>query len=441
MSTQKSGRTGKACYKFETTWATAVTPDRAMRLLSEGVKLEINKGADDSLIAEILSTQRTKLAELCQGPIDLKTHPEELGPIAYWALGTQSAASDPADAIIIVSYTGSENYARVTKSGTDMTFETSSDGSSWSVDTNVGVAGVIDLTAAAYDTASELATYLDGLSDYHSDYIGYDDADTSNIADFTATETRSNAQFRQALILNCVVASTTAKLHTITPLDATGTLPSCTVMFDRNLGTDESVRYVGTKIASFTMAVSAADFASTSLTVTAKDEDTGQTYPAITIPDDKAYVAAKICMWINGVKMGTVKDFSLALNSNLTADNVLCSYNIIEQIRQNAELTISGNMNLDTTSGTGNWQFRPEYINDREVEIIIGMESTEYADSTNNVLFSSVIRLNKVDLDDFNTNLAGPGVMTVPFSGLVVNSDDYDHIVWQIVDDNTTTYA
>lgn len=443
MSTNHKGRDGKAALKFETTWGTGVTADRPIRLMSESIKPEYTKVTDEALISEVFTTQRVKVAENYGGSVELAAHPEESGPLMYWTLGAQSAVAGATQAYVMITYTGSENYWRLTKSGNDITSETSSDGSSWSADSNFGTAGVIDISAVG-TTATALATEIDGYSDYISTYKGYSGAVSTLIADFAATNGKEAGDFQRMFALRYVDAtSTTTKNHTITSAAATVSLPSTSLVVDRTKTGNESYRYTGTKVASANIAVSAADMMKYSLTVTCKDEDTGQTYPALTIPTNRPNVAPKICVWINGIKQDECKDFTIGINSNLTQDNVLCSYTIIEQIRQAGEITFSGTFNLDDTATTGNaWIRGDAYKADKPVEVVIYIEAPDYADETNNIYFSTLIRMNKVDLDDAAEALEGPGIITVPISGVVVdNSNGYSHIEMDITDDETTTYA
>jgi hypothetical protein len=261
--------------------------------------------------------------------------------------------------------------------------------------------------------------------------------------DFAATNGKEAGDFSQLIVMRSKDSgSTTAKLHALTPATASTKLPSASVSIDRTIGTDQVYGYTGTKVASATFSVSAADLASVSLNVTAKDEETGKTDLALTTPTEKAVAGAKMCIWINGIHQDEVKDFNLGINSNITQDNVLCSYNIIEQIRQSGEITFSATMNMDTTTTTGNYQFRAaNFIADKPVEIVIYWEGVDYADDANSIPFSGLVRINKLDLDDFAENLAGPDIITIPLSGIAVNSTAFEHIEIEVTDDETTTYA
>jgi hypothetical protein len=443
MSNLHTGRLGKCGMKYESTWSTFVTADRVLRILSESIKPEVGKANDDALIGENFTTDRVKVSENYSGGVEMKAHPEELGPLFYWTLGNQAAVTDPVDAYAFITYTGSENYWRLTKSAGNLTSETSSDGSSWSADNNFGTTGVLDLTNASYDTVAEMVTEIDGYSDYIASYKGKAAADSSSMDDFAATNGKEAGDFAQMIIMRSKDAtSTTAKLHAITPANASTKLPSASLSIDRTVGTNQVYGYTGTKVASATFNVSANDLAAVSLTVSAKDEETGKTDLAITTPTNKAIPGATICMWINGIHQDEVKDFNLGINSNITQDNVLCSYNIIEQIRQSGEITFSATMNMDTTTTTGNYQFRAaNFIADKPVEIVIYIQGTNNADTVNSIPFSGLIRINRLDLDDFAENLSGPDIITIPLSGVAINSTAYEHIEIEVTDDETTTYS
>ena len=76
---------------------------------------------------------------------------------------------DTAPMIVIRAKPGApEAYYSLTVATTNITFKKGADAGSAAVDANVGAAGVIDLTAAAYNTYGELSNYLNSLDDYEA---------------------------------------------------------------------------------------------------------------------------------------------------------------------------------------------------------------------------------------------------------------------------------
>lgn len=84
-----------------------------------------------------------------------------------------------------VKYTGAEDSCLLLADATaqTLTSKIGADGAE-SEDPNFGVAGVLDLTAAANDTLLELKDVIDGYGDYSAEiFYGDDDIDTGNILD------------------------------------------------------------------------------------------------------------------------------------------------------------------------------------------------------------------------------------------------------------------
>lgn len=182
----RTGRNGYMHAKKETTWGTYVTPDLVIRFSTESLNRQVKHVEDAAQVGEIYPTEMIKTSDGVAGSIEMAMHGDTCGPLLHGTLGSDTI-STPWNAIIIVHYNGTSDYARLTKSGTTLTAEISSDDSSWSGDSNFGSSGDIDLSAGSYDTMTELQAAIDGYTGYSATLFGDGTADTSTIADFTAT--------------------------------------------------------------------------------------------------------------------------------------------------------------------------------------------------------------------------------------------------------------
>ena len=436
--TGNTGRLGNVTLKKESTYGTYIAGDTQLRITDESLLRAIEHGEDAQLIGELYTSDMIKIADGAKGGINSSVHPDTIGIIMQGILGEEAIVSDPAEAYVIVNYVGSVAYARLTKSGTDLTAETSTDGSSWSVDAGFGTAGVIDLTDGATDTATELSAVIDGYTDYSSSVVGTGTSASSNIPDFSATNMKQAEERVSSIILAYKVSgSTTAKTHSLTPADSTACLPSYSFTVNRTLGTDKSVGIVGAKFSSIGITAGVKDIVKYSLNVVAQAEEGDKTDISLTIPTYEAFISPKITAWMNETKLTTLKDLSITINTNVDENNVIGSYEIEEPIRQNSTIETSFTANLNTV----NYALRSNYTGDIPVEMLFYFENTNDADTVNNIPFSMLIRIPAVKLTDFNTTLSTPDRMQITGAGTAVKPLALaDHIEVYIVDNLTSTY-
>ena len=441
----RAGRLGNVTYKKETTFDTYVAGDGYLRVSSESLNRTVEHTEDPALISEIYTTDMIKVGDGIAGGMEAVMHGDEMGELIWGVLGGQSSAVQPAKSWLLVGYNGTANYIRLTKSGTSLTAETSSNGSTWVGDTNFSTAaGVLDLSAAANDTLTELQTVIAGKTGYDSVLFGSGTPASSDIADFTATAIRSNDVKVGAYAMKLENTSTVAKMHTVYPAAATGSLPSFSFTINRALGTNESIAATGCKFSSIVLNSAAKDLCKYSLTIDGVHELTSQTDVSVTVPTIEGYLAANMKIVIEEpdgtlTEMNEVKDYSLTINSNLDDNRVIGSYYKKEQERQGATMELSFTANNTTTQ----YPIRDNYVDDTPVSMYLYWTSNDYADSTNSIPYSIMIRIPDVKLTDFNSPLSTPDRLTITGAGRVVkpaNTVYTKHIYAYIVDADTSSY-
>jgi hypothetical protein len=440
-----TGRLGNVTYKKETTWGTYVAGDGYLRVTTESLNRTVEHTEDPSLVGEIYTTDMIKIGDGIGGTMEGVIHGDEIGEIIWGVLGGQSTAISPAIAWLLVGYNGTENYARLTKSGTNLTAETrTSSTASWTADTNFSTAaGVLDLTNASYDTLTELQAYIDARTGYDAVLMG-DSTGSSLIADFTATEIRSNDIRVGSMLMKSENSSTVAKMHTLTPASATETLPSFSFTINRDLGTNKSIGAVGCKFSSIALTNAAKDLCKFSLTVDGKSEDEDKNDVAVTVPTVEGYLAANMKIVMEEAdgsltELDEVKDYSITINANVDDNRVVGSFFKKEQVRQNSTIEYSFTANNTTTQ----YALRSNYTADTPVGLYVYWKSNDNADTANSIPYSMLIRIPDSKLTDFNSPLSTPDRLTISGAGTAIkpqNTTYTDHITVYIVDGDTSSY-
>lgn len=431
-----TGRLAKACIKKEVTYGTYVEGDIPLRIISSSVQPNTDYEEDPALIGEVHTTDEIPVGKNVSGGIEILAHPEELGVLTSWALGGESAVANPAQGYLFIWYTGSELYADIVVSSNVLTASVGDDAGTKTADTNFNTTGSIDLTTASFDTLAEVATAIDGYTGWNASYQGLSTADTSQIADLAAYKLVEGGLKVRGAVLECTVTSTVAKKHFVYPAAATSNLPSYSYMEDKTLGAGTAIAYTGMKVNSFGITIDAKSLVKLSLDLKGRAEETGKTYPTLTIPTNTAYKVSNVAIYLDETELTVAKNFSITNNGNLDDSPIIGSLYSDESIRQMNTLEISGSINLNTTT----WAERSKYTNGTKCEILIYFETEVYADTSNTVVYATLIRLNKVILKDFNTLLSGPDRLVINVSGKAVNSADHETVEFTIVDQDTSTY-
>lgn len=446
MSCGRTGRLGNIAFKKEAVWGTYLTPDIYLRALSESMNRAVEHATDDSLVKEIYTTDMIKVADGAGGSIEGNMHGDTLGPLLHGVMGAEATPADPFNAALTASYKGSVAYARITKATTNITFETSPDGSVWTPDAGIGVAGVIDISLPANDTFAELVAAINLSSDWNATLIsGAGTEASSNIADFSATNTKSaGSQDGSIIMKGAITASTVSKEHILTPADAGTCLPSFSFLVNRVLGTDKSVAFTGTKFSSIALSNAAKDLGKISITADSKAEVVDQPDVNLTLPTVQAMKTSNmkiITVGSNGSQLEwtEVKDYSITINTNIDENRVIGSLTKLEQIRQSSTMEISFTAN----NNQAQYDERSAYINDTPIETILYWQSNTQADSTNSIPYSLMIRIPAIKYTDFNSPLSTGDRLTITGAGTVVKPQSATiskHIEISVVDTELTAY-
>jgi hypothetical protein len=308
-----------------------------------------------------------------------------------------------------------------------------------SADTNFNTTGSIDLTNASFDTATELATAIDGYTGWEAEYVGLSSADTGNIADFSETALKDGGVNYGAEFLFCSPSSTDSKRHHIEPAAATSSLPSYTMDIDRTVGASADFRIAGYKLSSFELGVEAKGIVTFNFSGVGKLEDATIDFPSLTLEDDDPFIATNYRIWINRIECTDVKNLSVSYNQNLDLGEVVGSEYIAEPMRQGGEITISGTANL-TTGAAGTSQHRALFTGDTVAEIIIYCKHSDYSDTANEVYNHFLIRIPNLKFTEYNFPITGEDRITINIAGKAQASGKYEHMEIDVVDKNTSTY-
>lgn len=440
-----TGRLGNVAYKKETTWGVYTAADEYFRVSTESFNRGVEHTEDPSLISEIYTTDMIKISDGISGSMEGVMHGNEIGEVVWGVLGGQSSAVEPAEAWVLVGYNGTANYARLTLAGTNLTAETRSTSTeAWTGDSNFSTAaGVLDISAAAYDTLTELQAYITARTGYDSVLFG-DSTGSSKLAAFSATSIRTNDIRDGSYAMKAENASTVAKMHTLTPAPSTGTLPSFSFTINRDLGTNKSIAATGCKFSSINLTNAAKDLCKFSLTVDGKEELTDQTDVSITVPTVEGFLSANMKIVMEEAdgsltELDEVKDYSLTINSNVDDNRVIGSFTKKEQVRQNSTIEYSFTANNTTTQ----YALRSNYTADTPVGVFLYWKSNDNADTANGIPYSIMIRIPDSKLTDYNSPLSTPDRLTISAAGTVIkpqNIVNTSHITVYIVDGDTSSY-
>lgn len=439
----RTGRLGNMAFAKESSWGNFATATKALRISTESLKRTVEHAEDPSLVSEIYTTDMIKIGDGMSGGIEGVLHGDDIGFMIHGILGTQSSLANPIKAWLLVTYGGSLTYVRLTKTAAVLTAEKSTNGSSWSADTNFSSTGSITLSDASYDTLTELQTYIAARTGYDAVIFG-DSCDSTTLADFTATTLISADTKVGGCLMKVQPTSTVAKLHTVIPAGATVNLPSFSFLINRVLGSSESLACVGAKISTIALSNTAKDLCKYSLTIDGKQELQDKTDSVIATPTVEGYLTAnmKICVEDNVgalTVLDEVKDFSLTINSNIDDNRTIGSYYKQEQERQNSTIEFSFTANNTTTQ----YALRTKYESDLPISLYVYFKGNDYADATNLVPYNILFRLPECKLTDYNSPLSTPDRLTITGAGKVIkpqNSTYTEHIYAYITDANTSSY-
>lgn len=439
--TRPIGKTSRiAMFKKETTEGVFVAPDQSQHFVSEGIKYTPQSIEDPSNIGKVFTSDMIKSGYNVEGAVEMKAHPYYMGDSAFFALGKSDTPVNPVQGYLLIWYTGTAKYARIRKTSTNMIAETSADGTTWTADTNFGTAGTM---AMGTDKLSETQVKISAFTGYKCKYLGYADAPVANLADFTDVVMK-NADIKVgACIQPYLVTSTIAKLHKIYADDsALSDIPSFSTAIDRNLGTAKDIGLAGCKISSYAVKVDPKNLVSLSLTIKAKSQDNAYTFAGADVPISHALTTNMAKVFVDSIIAQEIKDLSITINNNFYTDEAVGVETFNAQGRQGASIDVAGNLNLTVTDSTDEETIalQGKMQSDIPVEVILYLESQDYADLANNAKFSTLIRVRSMKLTDCSPVVSGAERITLPIAGKAVASTFGNHIDVWVVNTQTSAY-
>lgn len=423
------GRLGKLAHAKESAWGTAVTTDKPLSFTGESLANKIEVKEDGRIIGKVFTTDQIKVGEAVSGGIDVTLHPQEAGWLVDYTLMKESATVAGAQAFLAFYYIGTNTYASVELATNNVIGKSGA---------SVGTASAdwtLDKTNASYDTAAELvAAVIAASADWKAYAFGKSDAPMSLLTSLAQTQVYG----RNALIVPLTSASTTTKIHKIIPAGAADAEVSFTAVVDRTLGTNESIQLAGCKANSLSIKIPAKDLLTATVDVIGKVEATGITYPSITIPSDEPYISTNARIISNGIESTLTKDYTLTINNALSNDGIVGSAYISEPIRGAAKVNISGAVNMDATAWKRDY---PYYTANNSIENLVYVEYTKaYADATNYVRYSMLIRMPYIKLTTYDTFVSGPEKMTSSIAGEGCSGANYENVEIWVTDTRTSAY-
>lgn len=431
-----------AIFKKETTEGTFVDPTQSIHALPGSPTYTPKVIEDTSNVGEVFTTQQYKVGYEVAGSFVMNMHPYFVGQNLYYTLGQSDTPTNPCDGVLLMWYTGTDNYVRVRVVGTDMIVETSADGVTYAGDTNFGTAGTLSLAATANDTLAELAGVIEGYTGWEAQYVGNGASASSNIAAFANVIIRSNDIDRGALYVPYTVTSTTAKKHFIYSSNSSADdLPSFSGIMDRTGIADTAVGWAGLKVTQNQIKITAKEILQSTINVRAKEYLTGKTYGASDIPSNsQPFIAnANSRVWIDRMPC-KFKDLTIDINNNMFIDECVGSETYQTQGRQNGTIGISGTLNYEATTASDRvtQEIENKMINDQTCEILVYVETDTEADT--GIPFSLFIRIPAVKLSAGYAVPTGKERITLPITGVSVKHDYYKHISIYAVNNDTSEY-
>jgi hypothetical protein len=417
-----------AMFKKETVEGTFVAPDQSHHFVSEGMKYTPQSIEDPSNVGKLFTTDMIKSGYTVEGSVEMKAHPYFIGDAFFMTLGKEDTPVNPAQGYIMIWYTGSAKYARIKKVTTVFTAETSTDGTTYAADNAFGTTGTYD---AVGKKLSEIVTAINSYTGYKAAYVGYGDAPVANLAAFAFVQLKFADVKVGACIQPFLVTSTVAYMHPIYADDsALADIPSFSMAIDRNFGTAKDIGLAGCKISSLTLSSDPKNLVGLSVTMKAKVQDNAYTYAAAAVPTSRAFTTNNMKVFVDSMVSQEVKDISLTINNNMFTDEAVGVDTFNAQGRQGASVEVSGNLNLTVTDGTDEETIilQDRMQDDTPVEVIMYLESADYADLANNAKYSALIRIRSVKLTDCSPVVSGPDRLTLPMTGMAVASVFGRHI-------------
>jgi hypothetical protein len=421
--------------KKQVDFDTAITPDKPLRCKPFNIEQKPNLIKDDACVGQNIDQGHMVGGYNVTGSLEFEgLHPDEFF-LLQGVFPDESTISDPTKTFVLVSYTGSNEYERLSLVTTNLLAEKSTDGLSWSDDTDFGTAGTIDISASAYDTIAELVAEIDGTTGFSCVMFGTGTEASTSIPVFAVTQIR-NATGRIPLLLKSrIAASTTAKTHQMT-IGSTNALPSYTFRANADLGTDKSINYEGCKFSNFSLSLEPQGLLKTTFGIMGKKETTDQTDLSLTLGTLKPMTISNTKMVFidkNGViyALSEVKSAGIEVNPSLHDSKSIQTAYIEEPDYQNYEIKNS----FSCANNATNMPLRPNWQAADEVRCYLYIGGVQEVDETNHILPTIFFEMPYMTLSNFSSAVSTRDKLFVTGEGMVVKE-----ITVYTVDQELTTY-
>lgn len=429
-------------YEKQSAYGTAVATTKPWRANADSFKLKKEKVDDGALIGKQLMSKPIEVARMTEATLESPAYVDQLGTGLWSVLCGESTISDPAVAFVLISYNGASAYHRLTLSSSTLTAETSSNGSSWSADTAFNTTGSIDLTAAGFDTLTELQAAIAGYTGY--DCILFGDGATSSalLAEFTATQTKTASVCQGGKLLFALnTTSTTTAMHSISNAGAGTDSPSFTFQVNRGLGTNQSIVYDSMVGKTLTLTSAAKDVLKMSLALTGREELTAQTDSAVANTDVPSYVVGRMKLVFENragelIEFAEVKNITNTLNPSLEDNRNVGDLYPGQPGRNTPAYDVSLSANCTSTQ----YAVRAKYLANETVSMYLFCKTDDKADSANSVPYNFLVRIPSLHIKEFDAPSANRDrvLITMAASAITSESSVYTSDIYAYVTDKVT---
>jgi len=421
-----------ACFEKEATEGVFVNPTREIPFKSCDLKKVMKVEEDTSNIGEVFTSDLVTMGYDLTGNIEMNVYPETIGDILYFTLG-KDVLGNPIKGVLTLKYVGDEKGARYkiydNAGDISLLFETY-DEASWNTLVDIEVESK---TLAQIKTAIEEAT-----SDLLVNVIG-----VGTGADFKIMADPLIIKNEGENVLGLIFArksTSSYKSHNIYASNsALDSIPSFSLLLDKNYGEGKCFGYSGAKINTLSLSYAVKTFVTASLSVRAKEEYSNITDTSADFETTTPYLTNQVEMYLDGVRISDIKDFKLDVNNNMYIDEAVGLNTYNTQDRQGGIINVSGTANLtvDDTDRTATQRINDKYISNEAVDLIIVMNTNNLIEA--DVYSKTIIYIPKIKLSDGTVSIGGGERLSLSFAGQAVKSNLYDRHIDVFVNNKKIT--
>ena len=421
-----------ACFEKETTEGVFVNPTREIPFKSCDLKKVMKTEEDTSNIGEVFTSDLITMGYDLTGNIEMNVYPETIGDILFFTLG-KSKNDNPIKGVLILKYVGDEKGARYKIYDNDgdisLLFETY-DGTSWNSLFDIVIE---NLTLTQIKTAIETAT-SNVLVNINGSGAG---------TDFKIMVDPLIIKNEGENVLGLIFArksTSSYKSHNIYASNsALDSIPSFSILVDKNYGAGKCFGYAGAKINTLSLSYAVKTFVTSSISVRAKEEYSDKADTSADFEMTNPFVTNQVEVYLDGVRMSDIKDFKLDVNNNMYVDEAvgLDTYNT--QDRQGGIINISGtaNLTISNTDRDATQRINEKYVNNEAIDLLLIMNTSILLET--DIYNKVIIYIPKIKLSDGTVSIGGGERLTLSFAGLAVKSNLYDRHIDVFVNNKKIT--